>query len=291
MHGDEEKKAGVPAGADQNDKIGFSLAAEVIKENTKTIWQDVKAIGIASFEDKKKTLRWGAIFAGLILTDKITTQYYQQQIIPNYDIDLPPGPRTPFGTGSNGYIFTGLSAAYVGSVLASSRKGQETALLAGKAVGYSVLFAHIIGKTLTGRNRPYDDLTTCSGGDPSYTCDPFDFFNFQSPIIGSRQAGSAFPSFHVTMYFSIARVYSKAYDSYWIPYGFAAVAFLAEAEGHKHWVSDMVAGAALGTLIGTKVFNNYYKNKEKGSGRREKGALIVPLVSNNSIGVGWMKTL
>ncbi len=281
----------MPADTGKGYRLDLSLAGSVIKENTKTVWQDVKSISLAPFEDKRKTLKWGAIFAGLILTDKITTQFYQQQIIPNYDIDLPPGPRTPFGTGSDGYIFTGLTAAYVGSVFANSRKGQETALLAGKAVGYSVLFAHVIGKTLTGRNRPYTDLATCSGGEPSYTCDPFDFFNFESPSLGPRQSGTAFPSFHVAMYFSVARVYSKAYDSYWIPYGLAAVAFLAEAEGHKHWVSDMVAGAALGTLIGTRVYNNYYRDKAKGSGRKEKGGFVVPLVSSNSVGVGWVKTL
>jgi hypothetical protein len=98
------------------------------------------------------------------------------------------------------------------------------------------------------------------GGDltPPRTRDPWDFFNWHRPYIGSDAFGTAFPSFHFTMYFAVARVMRLEFDNVWIPYAMGVLPLLYEIDNHGHWVSDMVAGAALGTLIGSVVSDNYH---------------------------------
>ena len=58
------------------------------------------------------------------------------------------------------------------------------------------------------------------------------------------------PSFHFTLFFAVASVYSNAYDDALWPYGLAAVGLASNIRGHNHWVSDMIAGALIGTAIG-----------------------------------------
>ena len=65
------------------------------------------------------------------------------------------------------------------------------------------------------------------------------------------------PSFHLTMYFSVAKVYQEMYDNYWLPYGVLALIFASNIKGHHHWVGDMVAGGIIGTMIGSQVVSNY----------------------------------
>ena len=131
--------------------------------------------------------------------------------------------------------------------------------MAGKAMTYSYLFAHLIGKTLTGRMRPYSDLSTCSGDPGPYTCDPLDFGHWHAPSFDQAQFGTSMPSFHFTMYFSVAQVYARSYDNYWLPYVVAAGMLGSNITGHRHWVSDMVAGGLLGTFIGNRVYDSYRK--------------------------------
>ena len=49
----------------------------------------------------------------------------------------------------------------------------------------------------------------------------------------------------------MARVYQRTYHNAWIPYTAMSILLMNDIRGHNHWVSDMVAGALLGTYIGT----------------------------------------
>ncbi len=89
------------------------------------------------------------------------------------------------------------------------------------------------------------------------------------------------PSFHFTLYFSTARVYAGVYDNWIIPYGIAAALALNSAEGHNHWVSDMVAGALIGTGIGQIVLSNYDERK------REAMGMVIPIVSSKGVGAAF----
>lgn len=201
--------------------------------------------------------------AGLVLVDKPVTQFYQQHIEPQINYALPELSNSPILRGSDGYLVLGVTANYLGGVLASNRKAQETSIMAGKAMAYSYLFAQLVGKSLTGRNRPVSDLSTCSGDPPPFTCDPYDFGHFHPPTFSSDAYGTAMPSFHFTMYFAVARVYARSYDNYWLPYTMAAGLLGSNIKGHQHWVSDMVAGGLLGTFIGNRIVDSYQSRVKK----------------------------
>ena len=83
----------------------------------------------------------------------------------------------------------------------------------------------------------------------------------------SAADGTAMPSWHSALYFSIARVMSLEFDNVWIPYTVSMFPLLYDIDGHRHWVSDLVAGAVVGSLIGTLVFENYHgTTKPEGGG-------------------------
>jgi membrane-associated phospholipid phosphatase len=66
------------------------------------------------------------------------------------------------------------------------------------------------------------------------------------------------PSYHFTLFFAVAGVYSQAYGHAWWPYGLAALGLASNVRGHHHWVSDMTAGALVGTAISQVVTHNRF---------------------------------
>ncbi len=275
-----------------NQKTNSSQATKpdvsnIFLESVKDIGADVKSIALAPFENPKKTLQWGALIGGLVLIDRQTTDFYQQELEPRLGWQL--DSISPRFSGADGYIVYGLGAHYLGSAIAGSQNGQEVSLMAGKSMAYSVLFIHMILKPIFGRNRPSPDLASCPIVTAPYTCDPYDFGHHFVPSLEPAQYGTAMPSFHFTMYFSVARVYQLTYDNYWIPYGLAALAATSNIEGHKHWISDMVAGSALGVLIGTIVFNNNKKLRIRINSFNN--TLLLPIIDRGKIGVTMYITI
>lgn len=259
----------------------LDLAYKIIQEQSSTIWPEIKDIAKAPFDNPKESVKWGLLIAGLVAVDKPITQYYQQHVEPSLGWKL--DSINPTFPGADGYIVYGLGVHYFGSVMVGDEKGQQVSLMAGKAMAYSAVFTHLILKPLFGRNRPSSDLASCPAVTAPYTCDPSDFGHHYAPSLGPVQYGSAMPSFHFTMYFSVARVYQLAYDNYWLPYGLAALAATSNIEGHKHWVSDMVAGSALGILIGTQVYKHSYHGPY--GERRRLTKMVLPILDANRVGI------
>lgn len=56
------------------------------------------------------------------------------------------------------------------------------------------------------------------------------------------------------------------FDNIWIPYTLSMFPPLYQIDGHRHWVSDLVAGAAIGTFVGTVVFENYHRTTDREGG-------------------------
>jgi len=257
----------------------FNLASSVLKDSFFTIPKDLKNIVTCPAKNPKESLCALGIIGALVLADKPATTFYQDHVENNLDFyRLPTIPNFHFD-GADSWILYGLAGNYLGSFLSNYEKGQVTSLLATKSVLYSVVLAHLIGKTITGRNRPYrplsdgcEDIQDVKDG---FTCDPHDFGNWRSPRLDSSGEGSAMPSFHVTMLFSVAKVYQEMYDNAWIPYSLLAIFFASDIKGHNHWVSDMVAGGLLGTLIGHEVVRTY---REEGS-----KVQVIPIVGTQSV--------
>jgi len=220
--------------------------------------------------------------AALTLVDVPTTTFYQENIVPIGErFDLPNLDLLPFISPDGEYILAGIGGTYVYGLAANDERAQVAAILATKAVAYSYLTSHLILKPLFGRSRPVKDLANHTGDPGVFSTSPFEFFNSPGIQFSAAPAGTAMPSFHFTLYFSTARVYAGVYDNVLIPYGVATALALASAEGHNHWVSDMVAGALIGTGIGNVILNNYDGRK------REAMGMVVPIVSSKGVGAAF----
>lgn len=89
-------------------------------------------------------------------------------------------------------------------------------------------------KTAVGRSRP-------NAGQGPWDFNPF-------------SGGASFPSGHTTQAFAVGSVIATTYDDTpWVPpvaYGLASLVGAARIIDNKHWFSDVVAGAAIGTVVG-----------------------------------------
>jgi membrane-associated phospholipid phosphatase len=115
----------------------------------------------------------------------------------------------------------------------------------------SILIADIVGGTIkfvAGRARPYVDIDN-----------PADFQLFRGL---SDTKYRSFPSGHTINAFAFASALTREVQ-FWYPhsafyvgtvfYGGATLMGLSRIYNNKHWASDVLGGAAIGTLIGVKV--------------------------------------
>ncbi|HEV8268109.1 MAG TPA: phosphatase PAP2 family protein [Thermoanaerobaculia bacterium] len=92
-----------------------------------------------------------------------------------------------------------------------------------------------IVSTVVGRERPTQDMGA------------FAFHPFE---------GRSFPGGHVTQTFAVVSVIASSYDQWWVKvaaYGAGLVSVYERVRRGKHFLSDNVAGAFIGTAIGTSV--------------------------------------
>lgn len=214
-------------------------------------------------DNRDRTLRALALVGGLILLDRPLTEFYQRHVEPQFSgFALP---RLPWHNtfrrlglaNEDTWLLTGLAATYAYGAITGREREQRAAALSGEAILYSFLTSQIVLKTIFGRNRPLADLHGGrQPGDGCRTGNPGDFFNSDGIHLRPNMCGTAFPSYHFTQYFAVARVMSGIYDNSWIPYGAALLLSASNIRGHRHWVSDMVAGSLIGLAIGEVVLRN-----------------------------------
>jgi membrane-associated phospholipid phosphatase len=117
-------------------------------------------------------------------------------------------------------------------------------------------------KTISGRRRPHDATRT------------FDFSAF-----GGQ---SSFPSGHTTQAFAVASVIATHYEAGWVQgvaYGSAALVAFARIHHQAHFLSDVTAGALVGTVVGRAVV---HRNAEE-----RRRFQVAPLVGpRNQPGIG-----
>jgi len=236
---------------------------KILAKSLSTIPQEAKGIALYPFKHPRETLKFTGISLALIVVDKPTTKFTQRFFNHAFDVKLKN--ILPIIGGTDDYVIGGVMALYVGSVAFKYEKGQVAALASIKAAAYSVVYTHMILKTLTGRQRPHSDLKNPNSNDSPKTANNWDFFNFHKPTLGSNAYGTAFPSFHLTYTFAIARALERTFHNTLIPYAFVITFDMMNFYGHQHWVSDMVAGAMVGHMIGTMATGGY-KEKKLGKG-------------------------
>jgi len=246
-------------------------------------FEDLKNIVKYPYEHSEEAWYYLAGLGALILIDKPVTKFYQDKFEPIFEGHVIPPPKFLKGNkwASNGpdtYMILGMAGSYVVGVGLNNEKMQESALLASKATLYSFLISHVVLKSVTARKRPIPNLSSGNGVDRDFTTNPFDFGFYHTPSFTSSAYGTALPSFHFTQFFAMAKLYQKMYDNYWIPYTLMTIGLTSSITAHRHWVSDMVAGAVIGTLIGSVVAD--------GAGQNETAdTVILPEITSEEVGV------
>lgn len=280
----------------------FKVAGRVLKNSIITIPGDFGEMGHSISKNWTTTAIYSASILGLIAVDNYTTTFLQDHIEPAIDYTIPnitigKNNHFPWLSGEDAYISYPLIGLYAGSIIANSEKGQRAAANAFKSMMYSFVISHILLKSVIARKRPDRNLSSNEPAEFPYTKDNWDFGYYHTPTAGSQQYGTAMPSLHATAYFAVAKVIQMEYDNYWIPYTFVSVVFMNQFSGHKHWVSDMLVGGLIGTIIGRSVVLNSRKQIEKDKNKLavkkrtnkiEIKKQIIPQISSSFVGFQFM---
>jgi len=155
--------------------------------------------------------------------------------------------------GDPGSVLTGTAIYLIGRV-----DRQRRAESLGLHSVESILLASMVGggiKFLAGRQRPYADINN-----------PYNFQLWRG-LQGSRY--QSFPSGHTIAAFAFASSLTRE-SQFWAPhaafyvgtvfYGGAGLIGLSRIYNNQHWASDVMAGAAIGTLVGLKVVKYTHSN-------------------------------
>lgn len=250
-----------------NKENRFKVAGSVLKNSILSVPGDFSEMGHTVSNDWKRTAIYTASIIGLIATDKITTGFLHDHIEPNVDYSIPNisfvKTNISWIDGNNAYIIYPIFGLYAGSLVINNKKGQIAAVNAIKAVTYSYVISHLALKTIFARNRPQRSSNDNLAVEAPWTKDNWDFGNFHRIYTESKTNGTALPSFHATFYYSVAKVFQMEFNNYWIPYTIATGVFLADIKGHNHWVSDLLVGGLVGTIIGKSIVTSSRKQLEK----------------------------
>ncbi len=185
--------------------------------------------------------------------------------------------------GSPGTLIAGVALYGVGRIGHFDRVA-DLGLHGTEAVVASAGVTYLI-KGLAGRQRPY-----YAGVD-----DPDDFKFADGFGSGSH---SSFPSGHATAAFAAATVvtlearrWSKGSTWYVAPIMFAGASLVGGARLYlnKHWASDVVMGAGIGTLTGVTVFRYNHEHPDNRVNRWLLGATpaVSPSLDGRGVNVGF----
>ncbi len=192
--------------------------------------------------------RWGGgewltagLFAagvgGLFLIDEDIQDWWQHDVRGDLTDNLA-STFEPLGHNKN--TFAGAAALAGFGMLIDNHKAQETGLLAMQAILLTAPLVEAL-KLTGGRHRPNHS--------------PNDAHVWDGPAWSQEQ--KSFASGHAAYAFTAATVIANQYKDNWLvpvgAYSVAGLTALSRVNDNKHWVSDIVVGAALGWGIGTIV--------------------------------------
>jgi PAP2 superfamily protein len=204
----------------------------------KNILKDQKAIWTSPFHLERSDAKWmvpaGLGLAALITTDRITGDEIFEA---NRQVNLS---RDVSYLGESYTLGALAGATYLIGRKTNNARARETGLLSLEAMIDSGIVVGAL-KGISQRQRPLD------GRDRS------EFFD----------GGSSFPSGHSIQVWSVATLvaneYSKSRAVEVAAYGLATAVSIARFTGHKHYLSDVLVGSALGYGIGRYVFKAHHQ--------------------------------
>jgi ABC-type Mn2+/Zn2+ transport system permease subunit len=224
------------------------------------VWDDVRlTLASPARWDKSDWLIFGADLAlvagaGLVLDKPVDTYVVDHH---NQSADKALKDIEPFGAE---YSFGVLGAFYLGGLALDDRNARDTAM---DGAVSSLIAAGIVTPSLkfaAGRSRPNAEKGT------------HDFH----PLGGN----ASFPSGHATQAFAIGSVIADHFDNPLVSvasYGLAAAVGAARIYHRHHFVSDVVAGAIIGTSVGKCVVRI-------NSSARHVTALV-PVIDGETMGI------
>jgi membrane-associated phospholipid phosphatase len=165
----------------------------------------------------------------------------------------------------NEYAIGIVGTFYIAGEIFKDPRAKTTAL---DAISATAIASGIIDNSLKyviGRGRPTDNHGAS---------------NFQ-PFSGQ----DSFASGHATEAFALASVISEHYNTPWVQvtsYGLASMVGYARLNNNRHWPSDVLAGAAIGTFVGKTVvhFNQKHRNVSL-------QPIVGPNIHGAQISVSW----
>ena len=205
----------------------------------KNILNDQKMIWTAPMRLRRRDAKWvipsSIGFMALATTDRITGDE-----IAEFDRQLKTS-RVISDAGSVYGLGTVAAAFYLFGRSRSDERARETGLLSAEALVNSVIVESAL-KGITQRARP------SAGRERS------EFFD----------GGNSFPSGHSTQAWAVATVIANEYRDHRAvqiaAYGAATAVSVARFTGQKHYLSDVVAGSALGYAIGKYVYSAHHRS-------------------------------
>ncbi|HEX2869382.1 MAG TPA: phosphatase PAP2 family protein [Ignavibacteriales bacterium] len=168
-----------------------------------------------------------------------------------------------------GEIYTGSlisGVVYVGGLVSGDGEVRKT----GRMLFETLAFAGIVtsvAKSVLGRSRPY----TNEGA--------FRYRGFQF-----KTETTSLPSGHVTVAFAVSSVLASRIDNLYASlglYGLAGLTVFQRIYDDKHWLSDTILAASIGTFIGRTIV----KYDEKG-GNGNFGVVLFPWLTPSGSGLG-----
>ena len=162
---------------------------------------------------------------------------------------------TQFGGTYEAYVLAGLGAY---SFIFKNQKLATTTLLATQSYITGAAVESVI-KFISGRQRPATYTIPNREIEPSFKGP------FASPTydVNGKKLNSSFPSGHTTVAFAAATVFAMEYKNTKIvpilSYGAASLIGLSRITENRHWLTDVIAGAALGYFTGKHVVDNYHR--------------------------------
>ncbi|MFL5478285.1 MAG: phosphatase PAP2 family protein, partial [Gemmatimonadaceae bacterium] len=157
--------------------------------------------------------------------------------------------------GDPGSIVTG-SVIYLAGRVGGNARVQSLGLHSVESIVFADMLAGVI-KFAAGRQRPFVDIKNPH--------------SFQFGRGFSDDKYRSFPSGHTTTAFAFASTVTRETQFFWphagflvgtIFYGGASLVGISRIYNNMHWASDVVAGAAIGTIMGLHVVKYTHSNPD-----------------------------
>ena len=262
------------AAYNENTKITFSSYFILLGSDLK---QEVTAPFHLTHKDWIRVGEFAVIEGALFFADEPIQRFALDLSSHNAGVRNVSKYVTRFGGTYETYVLAGLGAY---GFIFKSEKIRTTTLLATQAYITGGAMESVL-KFLTGRQRPYYVDAKTLEAEPKFNGP------FYKPIrdVNGKKLNSSFPSGHTTVAFAAATVFAMEYkDRPLVPiiaYPAATLIGLSRITENKHWITDVLAGAALGYLTGRQVVNNYHRYAKLKAPNQKKNTVSFNLQYNH----------